>query len=108
MNDQRDNPEDVQVSVAEVHRVHISCPGNTQLADASSRELGGYQLRPTLIYVEWTRGNEHPHVTFRGPRILKSGIPGRPITGIVYPGDPIPAWMSDLFEPHAPEWAGEV
>lgn len=87
-------------------KVTIHCPENTHRI-SSTAYRPDVQILPVRIECEWTQGKAAPVYQFWGPRILKSGVPGRPIHGTATGADPVPAWVRDMFEPYPPIWEQE-
>lgn len=84
-------------------KVTIHCPENTQRVSYTPYRPE-VELLPIRIECEWTRGNPEPFYQFWGPRILKSGVPGRPIVGGATRADQVPAWVLEMLEPYKPIW----
>lgn len=88
-------------------KVTIHCPENTQRVSATAYRPD-VELLPVRIECEWTRGKAEPIYVFWGPRILKTGVPGRPIDGTANRADQVPAWVLEMLDPYKPIWDQEA
>ncbi|SKO15472.1 hypothetical protein [Mycobacteroides abscessus] len=95
----------IRVVIEQKWKVTIFCPENTHRAPAASYHPDGTQMRPTRIECEWIRGREHERtLTYRGPRILRTKVEGREMSGVAFPDSPTPQWVQDLLAPYRPLW----
>lgn len=95
----------VHVVIQQKWKVTIYCPENTHRAPAASYHPDGPQMRPTQIECEWIRGRDRDRtLTYRGPRILRTGVEGREMTGVAFTDSPLPQWVLDMLDPYRPVW----
>ncbi len=88
-------------------KVTVHCPENTQRV-SSTAYRPEVELLPVRVECEWTQGKAEPVYQFWGPRILKTGVPGRPIDGTATRTDQVPDWMLKMLDPYKPIWDKET